>query len=312
VLDCWREPVPSAPAGSEQLWWARVEPVVDAEEAAVHALAVEARAARGRPHCAAAAGVLHAAVAAGDAHALQASLVGAAAGSGGDGAGGVTDPAFVGPYEVVEYLAALAAAAAAAAPPLPPTSTVGQRADERARELAVAIWRNFAALRVAALCMWQTGVDAPSRAGLQTSCGPPPLESGGVAPGCVTRLSFWLCGALPLPADWRAHLLATPSLGERMWVELQVLWPRYGEPATQLSLDAVCEYVECGTGGREVHAALQAAEARLGTAAGVAEAAALREDGRAGGEAGGAVVMHGAGGVQRASGGRAMEVEEGV
>lgn len=95
---------------------------------------------------------------------------------------------------------------------------------------------------------------------LSISSGPLPLD---VTPGGASRLSFWLAAALPLPDDWRSHLMGMSSLGERMWVLLQLIWDHAGRPPTDLSLDAACEYVQCATDVMSVHSALRRAEAAL-------------------------------------------------
>jgi hypothetical protein len=83
-----------------------------------------------------------------------------------------------------------------------------------------------------------------------------------------------------MPEDWRSHLLGMSSLGERMWVLLQVLWDHVGRHACAsasaspysasadgggggLSLEAVCEYVQCGTDCEPVHASLRQAESAM-------------------------------------------------
>lgn len=80
----------------------------------------------------------------------------------------------------------------------------------------------------------------------------------------VTALSFWLSSILPLPQAVETRLLETTSLGERLWLLLQALWPRYGE---QLGFpgdgDAAASYVECGDETPAVHARLAEVERSL-------------------------------------------------
>ena len=133
------------------------------------------------------------------------------------------------------------------------------RASMRQREIALATWRGFAALQVAVAGLLGS-LNAESRGQVEARVGPPPLEC---SPTGMTRLSFWVAAMLPITPDLRRHLLASASLGERLWIALQLLWQRYGEPATGVDTCAIGEYVECGDRGAEVvHPALRAAAAQ--------------------------------------------------
>ena len=122
----------------------------------------------------------------------------------------------------------------------------------KSREAAMAVCRNFAALHAAARAILRRTAIADTGLHELRSL----LDSAGPLPGATrtavdaARLSFWLAATLPLSSELRIRMLGTASLGERLWVALQVVWPAYGEPASGVSIDEIAEYVECGLGMR--------------------------------------------------------------
>jgi Lon protease-like protein len=69
-----------------------------------------------------------------------------------------------------------------------------------------------------------------------------------LSPSLLVRLSFWIPSILPLPAELKARLATIESLGERLWVIMQVAWPYFGQ-WTGIDIDAISDFVMCGDAG---------------------------------------------------------------
>jgi Lon protease-like protein len=162
--------------------------------------------------------------------------------------------------------------------PLPSVSEEQLRYARREHEVALAVWRNYLLCYTAAQQL-VAGLDPSVLDSMREQYGDFPQAT----PECeaVTRLSFWLPSVLPLPADLQNHLIATTSLvrpaspamtvyvlcqninfsflwlqGERLWVLLQIVWPRYN--VTAVDWDMAGEYVQCGDNMEDVHRLLSA------------------------------------------------------